>query len=306
MNCFDWQNRVSDYLDGSLMPAIKSEADEHLEHCKACNDRFKHYRMIVSSLASQPRSALPVPIRKSPLAMPLPRLDVGRLSRSRWEQIPWYLRTSIESVAIIMTILLGISAGPKIRSFYESRIERSLDEFNKSFDEVEKPDVGPAAAIPLARAKATSASDTANSADTDTDDFAGGDSDGPVNTGAKETSSATDKIHVGGQEIWRFILKTDSPHDVRPRVVKLLLDLKIPADTPGLGGIEAPGGIQFDLLVPEKVVLNIKRQLQAMAPKPPVELLQTPAGETFTWYKNSSKKRLPPYKTRVVIWLSQM
>ena len=52
--------------------------------------------LILTSIASQPRSALPVPIRKSPLAAALPRLDLRRMSRSRWEQVPWYIRTTVE------------------------------------------------------------------------------------------------------------------------------------------------------------------------------------------------------------------
>lgn len=148
---------------------------------------------------------------------------------------------------------------------------------------------------------ASGAAGDANSKDDDDGELAG---DTTVDGG--NGSMGDVDVHVGSSEIWRFILKSDSPHDIRPKIVKILTDLRIPQDTPGLGGVEAPGGIQFDLLVPQSAVNTIKRQLQAMAPKAPAELAQTPAGETFTWYKNKSKKPLPPQKIRVVIWLSQM
>jgi predicted anti-sigma-YlaC factor YlaD len=92
MNCFEWQNRASDYLDGMLMGAGKAEADAHLDGCRECLERYKHYRILVSSVATQPRSSLPIPIRKAPLAAVLPRLDFATFSRSRWEQVPWYFR----------------------------------------------------------------------------------------------------------------------------------------------------------------------------------------------------------------------
>ena len=36
MNCFDWQNKCSDYLDGTMIGAPKKEADQHIERCAEC------------------------------------------------------------------------------------------------------------------------------------------------------------------------------------------------------------------------------------------------------------------------------
>src|SRR5947209_10855726 len=119
MNCFDWQNRASDYLDGALPGARKLEADEHLEHCHACMDHFHHYRTLVETIASQPRSALPIPIRKAPLTAPLPKRSLLRRTSFRWSQMPWHLRTPIEGLGIIFLVLIAISAGPRIRNLYE-------------------------------------------------------------------------------------------------------------------------------------------------------------------------------------------
>jgi hypothetical protein len=306
MNCFEWQNRASDYLDGALVGAIKTEADEHLDSCRDCQEHHKHYRVIVNSIASQPRSSLPIPIRKSPLAAVLPRLDFATFSRSRWEQVPWYIRTSVEGAAIILMILVGISTGPRLRAIYDRGIERSLSEFSQSLS-LGAQDVsgGDAGAVPLSRSAPANANSnsvaSASSGDAPADDFSSSGDDSGENP-----KDSVDDTRVGNSEIWRFNLKTDSPHEIRPRIVQLLREMRIPDDTPGLGGIEAPGGIQFDLLVPQAAVNPLKKQLQAMAPKPPAELADSPAGETFTWYMNKSKRKLPEHKTRIVIWLSQM
>ncbi len=325
MNCFDWQNRASDYLDGTLMGSVKSEADRHLDSCRECTERFKHYRIILSSISAQPRAELPIPIRKSPLISGLPRLGL-RLTRSRWDHIPWYLRTTIEGVGIVFMILLGISTGPKLRVIYERSVEANLEEFTQSFREWRESRFQTDEDAPLTRGKSVApasaqgtgaAPDALNDTAQRTDELASGDSDSEGDTSADDDDDATpveggggtndtSDVRVGSNEIWRFMLKTDSPHEMRSKIVRILTDLHIPANTRGLGGIEAPGGIQFDLLVSPDMIAGIKRELQAIAPKPPAELANTPAGETFTWYKNKSKTRLPDQKTRVVIWLSQM
>lgn len=315
MNCFDWQNRVSDYLDGTLMGPVKTEADEHLDSCGKCAERYQHYREILGCIAGQSRSAVPVPIpiRKAPFQGGLPKLELTRLSRSRWEQIPWYLRTSIEGVGIVLMILLGISTGPRLRVIYERSMEANFEDVAQSFrdwrDVLDKSD----RTAPLSRGKSIASTETGlNPSMPQAEDFSSGDGDldstdeDSAEGAAANVETADGDIHVGSSEIWRFIVKTDSPHEIRGKIVKILTDLKIPPDTSGLGGVEAPGGIQFDLLVPQSIVAGIKRQLQAIAPKAPAELAQTPAGETFTWYKNKSKRGLPVHKTRVVIWLSQM
>src|SRR5687767_4010791 len=92
MNCFEWQNRSSDYLDGSLPESRKRDADDHVESCKDCSERYKHYRLIISSIASQPRTSLPSTLRKAPLSAIIPRVETSKLSFSTWELIPWYFR----------------------------------------------------------------------------------------------------------------------------------------------------------------------------------------------------------------------
>jgi hypothetical protein len=319
MNCFDWHNRASDYLDGTLMGKPKSEADDHLEGCADCRERHQHYRLILTSIASQPRSALPVPIRKSPMAATLPRMDLARMGRTRWEQVPWYIRTTAEGTGIVLLILLGISYGPKLRALFERNLERNMGEFADTLGSPQFPGDGSdtsALNLPLSRGKNLTAGGTEvpghNTGTSETDSFASeGEEDGDDSitveggTGADEGPDEV-PVKVGNSEIWRFNMKTDSPHEIRPRIVQLLTDLNIPTSTPGLGGTEAPGGIQFDLMLPQSVVPALKKQLQRLAPPTPEGLAGSPVGETFTWYKNRSRHPIPSGQTHVVIWLSQM
>ncbi len=311
MNCFEWQSRSSDYLDGTLPNSLKQEADQHLDFCHSCNDRYKHYRIILSSIASQPRSTLPIPVRKAPFTASIPKAErVRGLARTRWQRVPWYLRSSIEGVSVVFLIIVGIATGPRIRRVYERGLDRSLNEFSESAPEGTTSGQSTVAA-PLLRGN-VNVQPVADAGQAD--DYSAGESgesapDESDDSDAGTEATAPGDIHVGNSEIWRFNLKTDSPHEFRPKIVQVLAGLKGSASKSNqgnIGGIEAPGGIQFDLLVNKSDVSVIKRSLEKMAPMAPENLRDTPVGETFTWYKNRSKSKIPPGFTRVVIWISQM
>jgi hypothetical protein len=319
LNCFNWQNRASDYLDGSLTAQAKREADEHLENCADCDTRYKHYRLLVSSIASQPRTALPVAIRKAPFSRPVAKSAAAKvtwLARiARWTNVPWYIRVPAEGLAIVFVVAMAISSGPRLRYLYERKMDRSLNEYNEGFENTETDSTAPNGAtqdvaqngvLPTTGAAgpapATSGKPTAEAfAPTDVSE----DADSEDDEGESDDAD-TPEIHVGKAEVWRFNMKTDSPRDIRPKITQLLTNLKVPANTAGIGGIEAPGGIQFDLLVSPDVVPQVKQALEKMAPAAPKDVANSPLSETFTWYKNKSKTPIPPGKTRLVIWLSQI
>jgi len=293
MNCFDWLNQVSDHLDGTLKGGARTEADLHLTDCRECTERLRRYRQVLTSIANQPRSTLPIPIRKSPLTAAMPRVETSFLSRGRWERLPWYVRTAIEGFSMVIVVVLAISAVPRIRTIYEKRLERNigdLGDLNGGFNPAETTDAsGGATTARLARGKPADA-------EADEDDF-----------GSEGEDVSQKAVRVGNSEIWRFSLKTDSPYEIRTKVVSILTSLRVPSDTRGIGGIEAPGGIQFDILVNRAIVASLKTQLERLARAPETSSASgDPTGEPFTWYRNESKRKIPEGKTRVVIWLSQM
>lgn len=313
MNCFEWHSRSSDFLDGSLIGETKVAAEKHLSQCKECSERHNHYRILLSSIANQSRSTLPIPIRKAPLTPQHSRRSNSRGARSKWERIPWYLRTIIEGISVVLLILLGISAGPRIRAIYERNIEQSVTELSDTFNDPENV----AGVLNTGAGSAEQVVANLTDASQRHDEFSGEDEgeDAPVEPLDEDAQSADEEsnsdstnedIRVGNSEIWRFNVKTDSPEEIRPKIVQALTDLKIPTSTPGIGGTKAPGGIQFDLIISKHAIPGLKRQLQKIAPPPPEGLSNTPIGETFAWYKIKSRRKIPEGKSRVVIWISQM
>ena len=309
MSCFDWQNRSADYLDGTMIASLKRDADQHLDACPACNEKHGHYRRILTSISGRPRVGLPIAIRKNPLSFILPRLESGSARSTRWERTPWFIRTSVEGLGVAFLVLGVIAMVPRIRGIYDRSLERRLDVFSlsdltgseavsKSGDSPPVPTRGKTLTVPPGQ----TGSDEFNgeSADTEVDE--------EDSAGDSTTEESGNEIRVGSSEIWRFNLKTDSPHEIQPRIVALLTSLNIPKETPGIGGIEAPGGIQFDLIVPTSVVANLKIQLRKLAPSVQGGETENPTAPNaaFTWYKNKSKRQIPAGRARVVIWLSQM
>ena len=335
MSCFQWQNHVADYLDGNLAEPQLHQAEEHLETCKDCTEHLKHYRQIIAAIANQPRSVLPAAIKKAPLALPLApplsRAEFSFLSLSRWQKIPWYFRTLLEGLATIAVITIGISSAPKLKDWYE---KRSSDAHNSSeskstlLSSMEPEETDLALPLPLQQKKLAVTVTPGSDQDgmsvhplRHPDDELAGENENESESSTTESRSVPnstlshrsgsspglspnvdkDSIRIGSSQLWRFTLKTVSPDELRPRVILALRKLNIPADTPGLGGNQVPGGIEFDLILAQSFVPEIKHALQRLAPE---SIAETEPG-TFSWYKVHSKRKIPDGKSQVVIWLSQ-
>jgi hypothetical protein len=292
ITCFDWHNCSSQYLDGDLEEPLRTDAEKHLETCPACMNHYKHYGLILSALADQPRSQLPPHIKSAPLAAVMPRLETARISLSQWERIPWYLRVTLEAAGIVAFVLICISSSPKIRSLYEKNVEKNLSDFKEGLNTGETLALNDGFDKALTKVESI-APGTPASVATEGDEVAGED-DLPKNS-----------VHAGQSQLWRFTLKTVSPDELRPKVIQALQELNIPAKTPGLAGSQVPGGIEFDLILPLEIVPNIKHALEKVIPGA-VGGKEFPVGsEIFSWYKVKSRKKIPEGMSKVVIWLSQ-
>lgn len=288
IDCFTWQNHLSAFLDGDLSDPDRKSAEEHLSSCKKCTERNKHYRLVLSTLGGMPRAALPTPLKKAPLSLTIPRMEAARMGRSRWDQVPWYLRVPLEGTGIVLIVLLGITAAPRVRKVYETSLERSLLEFTEglsngefSFRSATRP--------PLPQTlPQTSGTNAEPGADTQEDTP-------PV---PAPYAAKTGPVKVGKGELWRFIVKTESLEETGKKVTQILLDLKLPKDTPGINGESRPFVINFDLEVPSSVVSDLKVRLEELAPS-------GPSGAPFTWFKVKWKRKLPPDYSRVAIFVQQ-
>lgn len=278
---------MTDAIDGILSPRTQHAFDDHISSCVECRTKADRIRELLRVLHSQPRAPMPLDLREDPLSFPIRRFK-RILSNPRffWKELPTGIRLLIEGATIAGVVVLGIQLGPHLREMYEARMEKRLQTL------IAAEDLS-AQSVPLMRGRG-------DSEDAEiTDEVANSESDAENSAGVEVGGT----VQVGKGEIWRFNLKTDAPALVRNQILKALTEAGIPNTTPGIGGVEAPGGIQFDFFVPQTLIPTLKAQLETLAGKPSENL---PFSETFTWYKNRSKKPIPTGTSRVVIWLSQI
>lgn len=286
IDCFEAANRMTDALDGLLSPKVREAFDGHVSRCQPCRTQIEHFRELLRVLHHQPRASMPIDLREDPLSFPIRRLRrIFANPRAVWKNLPVAVRLLVEGASIAAVVVLGIRLGPVAREMYETRMEKRLQTMIAAEDLSNR-------AVPLTRGRGEAEETEELSSE--------GDSEGGENSAGIDVAA---DVQVGKAEIWRFNVKTDAPTIVRGQILKALKETGVPEMTPGIGGVEAPGGIQFDLLVPQSVIAPLKSQLEHLAGKPSENL---PFSETFTWYKNRSKKPIPNGMSRVVIWLSQI
>jgi len=298
--CFELDFNLSDILDGTLPLNSRRELDQHAASCNRCKDILAWSSSLSRALAEEPRASLPIPIRKADFSQVLPRATILGQARSWWMRLPWYLRSSSEGLAIVGVILLAISLIPKVRSLYERSLERGIEAYqlNTQGTGTQNNPITP-----------TGTGELVKNAEEDQNQFLSADQD-ESNDGTEEPDSneSDDASESQGYQknphIWRFNIKTDNLEEAQALVRKTIKDELPHSASRNDQGITAPGGIQFDILVPENSINTLKAKLEKLAQPKPAELKDTP-GEAFSWYKSRAKGKIPKGKTRLVIWLTQ-
>lgn len=290
MSCFEWQNQLSNFLDNTLETSLQKAALHHLKKCAPCEEKLQHYRLILTQLSELPKQTLPRTLHQGSRSLNFLRPETFRMSLSQWERVPWYIRLLLESTGIVFAILIVISTVPKIRALYEKDSDQHLNDFRDDLNTAQ-----------LNHEETTEPSYVSSPALTlDEDDLEGeNDSDESKITASREKA-----------DLWRFTLKTVSPEELYPLVLKMLRDLNIPIKTSTTQGVKVPGGIELDLIVSKELIPDLKKALENLQTLAPVEshvenTAKTFGPSNFTWYRVKSKRPLPEGKSKVVIWLAQ-
>lgn len=305
MNCFHWQSNLSDYLDGFLIGAQKAEIDDHLESCKACAERYGHYRTLQQLIGQLERHPMPVTLQKSPLERPISKGSSAQTSSLHewWIRRPWYVKFLFEGVAVVLVAFVIVKSAQQLIVWQEKSIDDQLEKIES------QPQGKGLVNLPPGFSRNSIVSENSSDAESISDSDSG-DSDlvAPLDDYAEDDEDAGDNVEVGRSEVWRFYLKTDSPSDVRNQVVAVLKQLNLFDQTPNTLGMEAPGGIQFDVIADANDVATLKHAIEKLNPKKSEAetLVSSPLSQPFTWYKKKSREPLPTGKARVIIWLSQL
>ena len=317
-DCYKHQGKATAYWDGSLSPAERTETEKHLAGCGPCTEFHERMHKVIQATRNHPRLLLPAERRGHRIAND-PVAQDFRTRKLRFSEIPWFFRTGAESLFITLAILLGVALIPRVQRLYEASVNQRLDTMIASSTED-----SPINGLPAERAGKPEASPAAPSAADFTEDdgtsssedlapvAAEGDSD--LDEPRAPDSADTPMPGAGPSEVWRFSLRTSSPKDIRLKMVEKLTGLgATPENTPGMKGVEAPGGIQFNLVVDRKWLGEIRKTLKTLNGEVAGDdrntaRTQNPlaTSEPLKWYRSASKTPLPAGKTRIIIWLSQI
>ncbi len=307
MNCFEWHSKSSDYLDCTLVGTAKQDADRHLDECPECFERYRHYRTLLSTLATQPRSALPVQIRGTgDFAAPRTRRrPTFRSLFKRWQNLPFAVRVVTESCAIILLVIGGVNLAPRLTRISDQGLESTFEEllnFTKRDSTAEDGTTARKAPEPTLSLAPGETADDAFSHEDFADSEEGGDSEAED---AAPLPAAKAGQPNARSEVWRFSFKSVTLDELSGQIEKTLGE-KYHASLRsrhGPKGLRVPGGIQFEFLLASAQVANLKTDLEALAPKGAVS---GESNQPFSWFKSRPKNPLPAGWSSVVIWVSQL
>jgi anti-sigma factor RsiW len=64
LNCRHVWDRISDYIDGTLDPAVRADVEKHLAHCEICSAVLDSTRNVIILMADDRVFELPVEFSK--------------------------------------------------------------------------------------------------------------------------------------------------------------------------------------------------------------------------------------------------
>jgi anti-sigma-K factor RskA len=105
MTCNEVDDRLDDYVDGSLSEGEFQEVELHIASCAACRDEERHLRLILAQANALPREAAPPRDLWAGIAE---RIEAERRARPAW----W----GPVGLAVAATLVVGIAAALLHRS----------------------------------------------------------------------------------------------------------------------------------------------------------------------------------------------
>lgn len=242
---------------------------------------------ILKTLENLPRKNLPLRFRQGTKHLRLPTISWSSFFSDLFGEWTEPKRWMLEAGIVVLILYSVLQAGPKITQWQKDQMHRRITAWVSQEDFTDP-------GLPLTRGKVIEITPTEEDQTEDHEEFSEESDEEPV----------ASPIVVASGEIWRFILKTESPLQSRSRILEYFKERAIQMSDPAHSGVEAPGGIQFDIDIPIAEVLKLKQFLSLLSATPLDAA--TSSSDSFTWYKTRSKQPIERGKARIVIWLSQI
>jgi len=314
-----------------------SEAKLHLRECPSCERKRRRTLLLLMKLEESGRAFEPFREHSTPGVSeltPQARPKSQNLWKSLWKILekietrsasPWFSRPATRSWLGIFAVLLLLLGLPRVRAIYETHLDRRLESYfaptplqvtPEELERASKDDYEKERREILGSSQGTGQSQAPSPSfdGTGTGAALSDSEDGEDAVEADEEGDTADSSTVGSLRggVWRFHIKTHSPKELRQQIVSYLKKAALAAPGPAASGIEAPGGIQFDFIIPKSALGPLRDYLRSIAeariPPAPQKARPNASLESapFTWYRGRNATSLPAGQAKVIIWLSQI
>jgi predicted anti-sigma-YlaC factor YlaD len=122
MNCRHFQNRLHEYLEGTLSAGAKATADKHLAQCSACREAVRQEQQLAQFLSERLRQgtetlALGPEVQRRILTalehQSTPLIDEKSIAGS-WGRLAWPLAVAASLLLIATFLLINYSPGARV------------------------------------------------------------------------------------------------------------------------------------------------------------------------------------------------
>ena len=208
----------------------------------------------------------------------------------RFQRLPLALRFTIESGAVLLSLLALLWVIPEIRNRYENSIQKRINDYLIESSLVDAPPpTGMTSNAPIPPQEALGEGDEEVVTKSSSDEV---------------TSRKQPRVNEG--ETWRFSFTGTATSDIESGVTSLLQKLNLSATKPTM----VPGGINFDINVPVGQVIALKNGLEQKTSE--IQQNSSPGSSgsvaNFSWYKkhNMGTRKIPAGYVQIIIWISTL
>ena len=209
----------------------------------------------------------------------------------RFQRLPLALRFTVESAAVLLSLLALLWVIPEIRNRYESSIQKRINDYLIESSLVDSPPpIGSNAQAPIP------SQDALNEVE----------EDNVVTKSSSDGVNSRKQPKVNEGETWRFSFTGTATTEIEGATTAVIQKLNLNAPKP----TTVPGGIQFDFNVPVDQVINLKAALEQKTEEIQQKNLSSGIGSVanFSWYKkhNMGTRKIPSNYVQIIIWISTL
>lgn len=128
MDCYSFDHLLADYLDNSLNPAHRHEAEEHIQQCDSCRQKVDELQVLLETM----RHLRPVNASESFETELFEKIREYKTSRARVHTFWNYLGRHSRGISAAAALLLFLTGSLIVWNAYHPSLDQPLPALNSS------------------------------------------------------------------------------------------------------------------------------------------------------------------------------